>query len=271
MKSRTPNKQFMPLFKVKTHLKCMRLGLGFPLKAKDDSFVSFEFGNFLESIRYLTYLTIVAGSSFGCTFMLFTGDRKTKNWFTTFSDDLRSYGFSGLDIAVIALLPMLNIISNTIHLFSFKSGVKALSKVNVLLSLVNEDLYKLLGHDLFDAIDSKSTMKGWRSYLFFLYVSLIPMIASAMISVSLSAIIFQNQAGDLTMSRKVMFTTFYSIFTVFYMYPPTSVSADFVVYVLVKEAKDLCEKFKIAVDNRRNHESNFTTNGPATKTILRYT
>ena len=53
------------------------------------------------------------------------------------------------------------------------------------------------------------------------------------------------------------------------MYPPTSISADFVVYVLVKEAKDLCERFKIAVDNRRNHESNFTTNGSATEMILR--
>ena len=141
----------------------------------------YEFGNYLELMRYLIYLTIVVGSALCCVFLLFITDQKTNYGWTMFSNSLKSYGFSGLDIAVISLLPILNIISNTIHLVSFKSEAKRLSKVNVLLSLINEELHKLLGQDLFDSFDNKSTLKGWKLFLFFLYISMIPMIASAMI------------------------------------------------------------------------------------------
>ena len=111
--SSTPKRHFMPFFKVKAQLKCMRIALGFPLKAKDESLVLFEFGNYLELMRYLMYLTIVVGSSLCCVFLLFITDRKTNYGWTMFSNSLKSYGFSGLDIAVISLLPILNIISNT--------------------------------------------------------------------------------------------------------------------------------------------------------------
>ena len=267
--SSTPKQQFMPFFKVKAQLKCMRLSLGFPLKAEDESLVSYEFGKCLEMMRYLMYLIIVVGSCLCCILLLFTADRKTNNCWTMFTDDLKSYGFSGLDIAVISLLPVLNIISNTIHLISFRSEAKKLSKVNAMMSLINEDLHKLLGNDLFDSFENKSALKGWNLVVFFLYISLIPMVASAMISVALSAIIFQSKSGELSMAKKVMFTTFYSIFTVSYMYPPTSASADFVVYVLLKEAKGLCEKFKIAIVLRENLESYADMNGSGTRTILR--
>lgn len=268
--SNIPKTELSPFFKAKTQLSLLRFCLGFPLKVKNEKFPSFEFRNVLELIRYLMYLALVGGSIAVFLGVIYTSNRTTNRILNTFNDSLKKYGFSGLDIAVVLLLPFFNIISNTIHLILFKYGAKRLNKLNASLSLINQDLQKLLGNDLFDSFEEQNKPKGLKRYLFLLYVTVIPNIASAMISISFSAIIFQNESLELSIDKKVTFTTLFSVFTVCYMYPPTSASADSVVYILLKEAKEICEKFNVGIVLRQNHDSDSGMNRTIYKTIPRY-
>ena len=129
----------------------------------------------------------------------------------------------------------------------------------------------LLGNDLFHSLEAKSTPKGLTRYLHIIYVLIISLTASALVSSSFCTILFQDDSLDWSTVQKVLLLIGLFIFCVCCMYPPNSASADYVVCLLLGEAKEICEKFKMAMVVRGNLDvADRSMLSPKNDNILRY-
>ena len=224
----------------------MRFSLGFPLTPLNKNFDLFEFKLIWELIRYFMFMAVFAASN-ACIAVIYSAGKDTGNPFSSFSERLRSFGFTGLDIAVINLLPPLSLVSNAIYFISFKAIVLRLNKISSLLFSLNEDLHKILGNDLFDSLEDREKAKGLRFYWNLVYVSVAPLVATVLITFSFATIAFEDNAGEYSTLQKVIFCVALGTFGLCYIYPPSAISADYVVCLLLSKAKEMCEKYSFSL------------------------
>ena len=249
----SPNRSFSPFLNAKPILSCMRFIVGFPLTPLNKNFDLFEFKPFWELIRYLMFIAVFLASGV-CTGVIYSSSKATGNIFSAFMERLKGFGFTGLDVAVINLLPPLNIASNTIYFFSFKAIVFKLNKISSLLFSLNEDFHKVLKNDLFDSFEEKEKAQGFKFYWNLIYVSVAPLVATVLITLSFTAIAFEDDAVEFSTLQKVIFCVALGIFGICYIYPPSAISADYVVCLLLSKAKEMCEKYSIAMGVLENSD-----------------
>ena len=224
----------------------MRFVLGFPLAPLNETFDLFEFKIIREVIRHLLYVGIVVGAP-TCTGVIYYSAGGNYDPMTTFNKRLKTFGFTGLDVAVINILPFLNIASNTIYFISFKTNVFRINKISSLLFSLNEDIHKILGNDLFDSLEEKKRAKGLKRYWNLISMSVTPLVAAASLTGSFATIAFGDNAFEFSNLQKILFCVSLGVFDFCYIYPTTAASADYLVCFLLCEAKEMCEKYCTAL------------------------
>ena len=227
----------------------MRFLLGFPLTPLNENFDLFEFKLIWELIRYFMFTAVFAASSV-CVGVIYSSNKG--NLFSSFSERLRSFGFTGLDIAVINLVPPLSFVSNAIYFISFKAIVFKLNKISSLLLSLNEHLHRLLGNDLFGSLENREMAHGFKFYFNLIYVSAAPLLATVLITFSFATIAFEDDAVKYSTLQKVIFCVALGIFGICYIYPPSAISADYIVCLLLSKATEMCEKYGIALQLLEN-------------------
>ena len=244
--SNKSNRSFSPFLKTKNYLSYMRFCLGFPLAPLNDTSGLFEFKIVREVIRHLLYVVIVVGAA-TCTGVIYYTSRRDGDPSSTFNKELKTFGFTGLDVAVINILPFLNIASNTVYFLSFKTNVFRINKISSLLVSLNEDLHKILGNDLFESLEEKKRAKGLKRYWNLISISVTPLVAAALLTGSFATIAFGDNAFEFSNLQKIVFCVSLGVFDFCYIYPATAASADYLVCFLLCEAKEMCEKYCTAM------------------------
>ena len=109
----------------------MRFLLGFPLAPLNETFDLFEFKIVREMIRHLLYVGIVVGAAICTQVISITSrrDERDDDLLSTFNKRLKTFGFTGLDVAVINILPFLNIASNSVYFICFKTNIFRVNKI----------------------------------------------------------------------------------------------------------------------------------------------
>ena len=168
-------------------------------------------------------------------------------------------------------MPFLNIVSNTFYLFSFKIVAKRLNKISFLFSSLNNDLYKLLGNDLFNALEVRARPRGLRHYLPQLHASLIPVTAATLMTISFSIIAFEDDSAEFSTFQKILLSGGLWIFSLCWIYPPVAISADFLVCFLLNNAKEVCEKYQAAILLKESPNGPYSQMQKSTmKNVIRY-
>ena len=266
-------RSFSPFLKKKSLIliSCMRLSLGFPLTPADKTYDSFEFKPVYELIRLFIYLGILAGTGVINFVVLYNVSENKTNPLFMFNERLKNFGFTGLDIAVLSSMPCLNIASNIFYLISFKTVVKRLNKISLLLSSLNNDLYRLLGNDLFDDLEVRARPRGFKHYLPQIHASLIPVTAATLMTISFSIIAFEDDFTEFSSAQKILYSGALGIFSLCWIYPPVAVSADFLVCFLLNSAKEICEKYQAAILLTESPNGSYSqTQKSKIKNIFRY-
>ena len=245
------NRSFSPFLKAKPFISCMRFFVGFPLTPLNENYDLFEFKLIFELIRYLVFIIVFLSTGL-CPCVIYSTNKETGNLFSAFKERFQSFGFTGLDIAVINLLPFLNIASNTIYFMSFKAIVFRLNKISSLFLSLNEDFHKLLENDLFDSLEAIEKERGLKYYWNAIYLAFTPLVATVLITLSFAAIAFGDNAVEYSSLQKVIFCIALGIFGLCYIYPPFAISADYTVCFLLTNAKEMCEKYCIAMELLEN-------------------
>ena len=220
----------------------MRCILGFPLAPLNETFDLFEFKIVREMIRHLLYVGIVVGAAI-CTHVIYITSRRDNDLLSTFNKRLKSFGFTGLDVAVINILPFLNIASNSVYFICFKTNVFRINKISSLLFSLNEDLHKILGNDLFDSLEHMKRVKGLKRFWNLICMSITPLVAAALLTGSFATIAFRDNAFEFSNLQKIILCGSLGLFDFCYIYPATALSADYLVCFLLCEAKEMCEKY----------------------------
>ena len=223
----------------------------------NENFDSFEFRSSYELMRFMIYLGIV-GATGVINYIVYLNGRSIGNKtdpFFIFNKRLKNFGFTGLDVGVLSVLPFLNIASNVGYLISFKMIVHKLNKISLLISSINVELNQLLGNSLFKSLEDKTCPTGLKSYLPQLYAFAIPVTASSMITISFSIIAFRDDTVDFSTLQKVLFFVALWIFCNCWIYPPTAISADFLVCFLLNNVRVVCEKYHAAILFRKTSDA----------------
>ena len=244
--SNKPKRSFSPFLKAKHYLSFLRVILGFPLTPVNETFDSFEFKPFRELIRYLIYI-VIYGAACATNGVIYSSKRENANPALMFNERLKDFGFTGLDVAVLMFLPWLNIASNTIYFISFKGITSKINKITCLIIELEKNLFKLLGGDVFDSLEDKTMKKGLKFYWNLFYISLAPLLATILITISFATIAFTDDTIDFSTLEKVFFCFGLGFFASSYIYPPSAMSADFIVFFLLVETKEMCEKYCTAM------------------------
>ena len=142
--SNMDNSLFSPFFRAKKFITVMRWGLAFPLKATDNKFVEFKFHCCQEILKYSIYLCIMINS---LSYSGYACMARTNIWNPVLAvvKEVSTVGVSVsvFDIAIFCVLPLGNILFNTIYLYCFKKGNVGLSKLSRHLTDLNAEVYSI--------------------------------------------------------------------------------------------------------------------------------
>ena len=228
--------------------------LGFPLKPTNEALNHFEFNPLLEYARHALFLCI---PMLPTAYLAYIHMKQTQIWnpILAMMENITGVGISDLDFACMMGLPVINLVSNSIYLVSFKNQPFGLNRICNLLTEINKEIWDAAG-------GLKDTSK---SQILILYGRLIYIIGIFTLAVGMyascwSAVILENYSDSgklihkLLLTEKVLFCFFITIFYGSVVYPPMSISTDFVVCHLVNETKESFDKYKLTIKSRNKHD-----------------
>ena len=225
--------KYSPLYKIKKLLLILRWFLGFPFKARNRSFDNFKFVPFLEYFRYGIYLLIyfVTHIYNGCTIMKVYGETNLilgmKKYFTDF------LGFTVLDILVFWSVPYTSLISCTIYLFSFKKISSSFSDVCSVLTVINKNMCESSNLELETKKRHKFNISMKLFILEFILAMSILILYAVCFPMVLKDEIFMK--SPLSLVDETIFIISVIIFTLCWVFPPITITADIVVCHMLEE------------------------------------
>ena len=230
---------FSPFYAVKKVLLALRWFLGFPLKPTNETFSQFSFNPCLEYSRHILYIFISSVSAVSLCY-LYLKIENTKSPSIAVEQFIKRTGISNLDAAILFWLPLVNLVSSTLYLNSFRRTQEGINKISRSLTHVAEELYSLVRKTKFTSY--------WPEFkhacTFCALISIITCFGPAIFTVCFYNI-FVNGNFNLSTVHKISFCLSTFIFNISWIYPPMAISADFIVCHLLKETKHAFDKFKI--------------------------
>ena len=204
----------------------------------------FEFNPFLEYARHALFFCIPVLSTAYCSYV---NMKQTQIWNPILAtiENITRVGISDLDFVCMMSLPMINLVSNSIYLVSFKKDHPGINEICKLLTKINEEIGALAGVSNFTS-KAKSSLLIRRCIFFFG----IELVGVGMYASCWSAIILGNYSDEASLMEKILFCVSITINYGACVYPIMGVSADFVVSHLVNETKDAFDKFKLMIKSR---------------------
>ena len=170
-----------------------------------------------------------------------TKRQQTGNFMSAFLGIMEEFGISGLDVAVMMCLPVVNYISNGIYFTSFKTNCTGINRMSKLLANVNEEI-----HIYSEKRFSGRTCRKWIGNELFLILWVITASCVGVYVLCWSTMF--NDSENVSKVDKILFCLVQILLGASYIYPAVAYSADMLVTTLVYDTKDAFDKLKILME-----------------------
>ena len=234
--------QYSPFFSVRKILFLLRCTFGFPLNPKNGAYNDFVFNSWLEYSRYILYICI-AFTSYICVIFLHLKNSNIETPIRFMRHNSRILGISLLDVFIINTIPFTNLISTMFHMRSFKKCAKNLNKICKGLTQINSALCTRQRETLFVSYSHNWCKKS----IVFVSIGVVLSTISLLLILSQWMTTFTILVKENLMSQEdlVPFCIATTIWTLCWIYPCISISADFITCHLLGEIADCFEAWKL--------------------------
>ena len=251
---------FSPLFGIRYLLFILRWCLGFPLTIIGPNYNEFLFKLHLECTRFFLYLFIFSASAFYVIYIIMKR-HNFNNLVEAYTYYFKSVGFTSFDSLVVNFLPYTNILASCFYFCSFRKHATRISKICVLLTDVKMTISIISRRS---GISSKYNTFKAPVRLMVCGISIASVFQIAFVIAYFAA----SQNGTLsspliTNVEKCLVLIAFVIYDFCWVYPPMAISADLLIYHLLKEISDIFLKWNTILKPQKRNITYIKTNNPS--------